>query len=590
MSEMPAPGSESAGPARPEVRRRRGISLVWIVPLVVALVGGWLIYKTVSERGPLITVTFRTADGIEVGKTRVRYKNIEIGLVESLRFSDDFSHVVIGARMDPGAREFLRRGTRFWVVRPRLSLRGVSGLGTLVSGAYIEIEPGAGARQSHYEGLEAPPVVRAEEAGRRVTLIAPRLGSLDAGSPLYYRGIAAGEVLGYELGSDRGSVLIYAFVRAPFDRLVRGNTRFWNVSGVNVDVGAEGISVRTESMQTVLFGGIAFETPDTPEPVKADLDQVLFTLYPDHASIAAESFTQRLRFVVFFSGSVRGLKIGAPVEFKGINVGSVVDLRLEFDRDKSTFRIPVLIEIEPQRVIARGEGGEASPRKVLATLVERGLRARLQTGSLLTGQLFVELDMHPDTPVRLVGADLPYPELPTIPASLAEITGAVKRLLAKVDGLDIKQIGTELLATLKGANQLVNSEQMRSAVADLDQSMRQFRAILTQIGGSVGPLSRDASAALVAGRDALTRLQATLSMVDGVLASDAPLQRSVIGLADEVTTTARALRRGDAPALDAYTRLADELAETARSIRAFIDLLERSPDSLIFGKPAAGAQ
>ncbi len=562
MSELA--GQETAGPPEPEVRRRGGPSLVWLVPLVVALVGGWLVYKTLSEKGPVITVAFKTAEGIEAGKTRVRYKNIEVGLVETVRFSDDFSHVVLSVQMARETDAFLGRGARFWVVRPQLSVRGVSGLGTLVSGAYIEIEPGTGAPQRHFEGLESPPVVKAEEAGVRVTLVADRLGSLDTGSPIYYRGILAGEVLGHELGNDRKSVLVYGFVRAPFDQLVRSNSRFWNVSGVDVDVSSDGIAVRTESMQTVLFGGVAFETPDTPEPAKSDLAGVIFTLHEDRRSIDEKAFTQRLRFVLFFDGSVRGLSVGAPVEFKGIKVGEVVDIRLEFDPADTSFRIPVLVEIEPERVIARGEREGGDPYQILETLVGRGLRARLQTGSLLTGQLFVELDMHPGTAIRLVSAGTPYPELPTIPASLEEIERSVKSFLGKLEKVDLEAISVELLGTLEGANALVSSGEIKGAVSNLRASMANLRSLLGKLDRRVDPLAENVTAAAAAGRDTLAKLRVTLGLADEVLKSDSPLHYRAVEMAEELT-------------------------ETARSIRALVDLLERNPNAVIFGKPPPGA-
>ena len=547
----------------PDVRQRAGISVVWLVPLVVMGVAAWLIWSTIAQRGPVVTVSFQTAEGIEAGKTKIRYKNIEIGLVETLRFANDFSHVLLSARMAPGMEAFLQRGTRFWVVKPTLGLRGVSGLSTLVSGAYIEIEPGEGARQRHFIGLEAAPVVRADAAGRRVTLVSDTLGSLDAGSPLYYRGILAGEVLGHELGSDDKSVLVYAFVKAPFHQLIRSNTRFWNVSGIDVEVGSEGLRLRTESLQSVLFGGIAFETPDTPEPVASDISGVVFTLHADRASVAENAFTQRLRFVLFFEGSVRGLSIGAPVEFKGIKVGEVIDLRLEFDRDATTFHIPVVIEIEPERVVARGTA--AGPNDdTLGNLVQRGLRARLQTGSLITGQLFVELDMHPETDARLVASNSPYPQLPTLPASLDEIASAARRFLAQLETIDLEQIGAELLGTLRGTNELVNSGALRAAVDDVQITMGHFRTVLDKVNRRVEPLADNVEDTLTAGRATLESLQVTLSMVDKVMNSNSPLQ-------------------------DRYIRMAEELSETARSIRAFLDMMERNPQSVIFGKPAPGA-
>ena len=551
--------ANAGGPPEPEVRTLRAPSFVWIVPLIVVLVGSWLTYKTLAEKGSSISLAFRTAEGIEAGKTKIRYKNIEIGIVSNIRFSEDFSHVLISAQMELDAETFLRRGSRFWVVRPRLTARGVSGLGTLVSGAYIEVEPGAGAPQRHFEGLESPPVVRADTTGRRVTLVSGRLGSLDSGSPVHYRGINAGEVMGHELGSDRKSVLIYAFVRSPFDQLIRSNTRFWNVSGVDITLDSEGLNVRTESMQSVLFGGIGFETPENAEPLKPDLDDVIFTLHKDKASISERSFTQRLRFVVFFSGSVRGLNINAPVEFKGIKVGSVVDVRLEFDSRDTTFRIPVVIEIEPERVVARGNDEQDGPHHFLIKLVKRGLRARLQTGSLLTGQLFVELDMHPGTEIVLVNAGGPYPELPTIPASLEELTSSVKGVLENLANLDIKRINEEIVATLSGANALVHSPEIKNALTELETAIVVFRSMVSKFDRKVDPLIDDVAKTVNSGRTALKSLRGTLGLVNRVLKSNSPLQ-------------------------DGYIKLADELAETARSIKGLVDMLERNPEAFIFGK------
>jgi len=360
-------------------------------------------------------------------------------------------------------------------------------------------------------------------------------------------------------------VLVYAFIHAPFDRLVRSNSRFWNVSGIDVDVSAEGISVRTESMESVLFGGLAFETPNTPEPKQADLEGVIFTVHDNRDSVAETAFTQRVRFVMYFGGSVRGLSIGAPVEFKGIKIGEVVDVRLEFNPGDTSFRIPVLVEIEPQRVVARGEAGKSARFEMLKILVERGLRAQLQTGSLLTGQLFIELDMHPGTPIKLANAGGPYPELPTVPASLAEIERSLKNFLARLEKLDLETISVELIGTLQGARALVSSNEVRATMTDLRASVGTLRSVLGKVDRRVAPLTDNVSEAMVAGRDALTKLQLTLELVNEVLKSDSPLQYRAVEMAEELT-------------------------ETARSIRAFVDLLERNPDAMLFGKPPPGTK
>jgi paraquat-inducible protein B len=545
-------------PASPQVRQRSGPSIVWLIPLLTALVGGWLIYKTLSEKGPEVTISFRTAEGIEAGKTRVKYKNVDIGVVDRVRFSEDLTNVIVHASFNKGTESFFRRNTRIWVVRPQLSLRGATGLGTLISGAYVEVEPGRGAPQLHFVGLEKAPLVTADEAGMQIALVTDKLRSVDTGSPIYYRGVLAGEVLGHELGNDGRSIFIHAFIKDPFDQLVRGNTRFWNVSGMDVTMGADGLRIRTESLQSLIFGGIAFETPPSLERTPLALDNLIFTLHNDYDSILEQAYTKKVQYVMFFDGSVRGLSAGAPVEFKGIRVGSVLDIRLEYDAAEEIFRIPVLVELEPERIIEREGGAAIEPYETLARLVDKGLRARLQTGSLLTGQLFVELGMHPDTPVNLAGADLQYPELPTIAgASLESITQAVDRFVARLDQVQIDRIGVELLSTLEGANKVINSPIIQAAVDDLGAALESLRSILGKVDeANIGE-------AIDAGHVALEKLGTTLDLTSRLLEPSSPLHYNLI-------QTTR------------------ELEETARSIRSLVETLERHPQALIFGKDAKG--
>ena len=543
-------------PSSPSVRKRSYPSVVWLIPLVTAIVGGWLIVKTVSEQGPLVTISFKTADGIEVGRTKVKYKNVEIGMVEGVQFSDDFSNVVITVQFNKGTESFFRRNTRFWVVKPQLSFRGASGLSTLISGAYIEIEPGKGAPQNHFIGLEEQPVVTSEEVGKKLVLISDKLRSIDTGSPIYYKGIQAGEVLGHELGNDRKSVYIYAFIKDPFDQLIRGNTRFWNVSGMDVSLTADGLNVRTESMASIIYGGIAFETPDSSEGTDDQVESLIFTLYDNYDDILKNAYTRKISFVMYFDSSVRGLSIGAPVEFKGIKVGSVTDISLEFDSENTTFRIPVSIEIEPERIVQKNSDG-ISPYDTLQTLVDRGLRARLQTGSLLTGQLYVELGMFPDSPVNLSGTETTVPELPTIPAGLAVITDSVEEFLAKLNRVKVDQIGEELLSSLQGANKVINAPQVQAAVDDLDDSMKSLKSILSKVDNT------DIEGTIAAAHKALEKVDQTLTLTNRLLQPNSPLQYNLI-------------------------EMISELEETARSIRTLVETLERRPQALIFGKDAKG--
>ena len=544
-------------PATPEVKKHGSISAIWLLPLITLMIGVSLVVKTIHEQGPQVTISFMSAEGIESGKTKIKYKNVDIGLVESIEFAEDLKDVLLTVRFDRKAEEFLKRGTKFWVVRPRISLRGASGLGTLISGSYIAIEPGQGELQKHFVGLEEPPVVTADVAGKEIILRADQLGSIDNGSPVYFRGIQAGEIQGYELGNDRNSVFIHAFIKAPFDELVKGNSRFWNVSGMQVSMDSEGFKMQTESFQSMLLGGIAFDTPQTVEASAENVEELVFTLFNSREEIEEQVYTRKVNFVLFFEGSVRGLDVGAPVEFKGIKIGRVVDIRLEFDHNHSSFMIPVLIELEPERIIAKGD--DKSPEDTLKTLVDRGLRARLQTGSLLTGKLFVELDMHPDTRVRLVSGQAKIPELPTIPAELEQITDSIKGILAKLEKVELDKMGDELHSALQGANTLLNKPELLESITEMNEALKVFKSVMTKLDPKVEPIAENINEAMRSGKKALDNINHTVKLFDKLLRSDSPVQFRII-------------------------RMADEMAEAGRALQRFLELLEENPQSLIFGK------
>lgn len=541
---------------RPEIKQKAGPSIIWLIPLVTAIVGGWLVVRTLIDQAPTATITFNTAEGIQAGKTAVKYKNVEIGLVDEIQFAKDFDHVELSVTFNEGMDQFLRRNTRFWVVRPQFSLRGVSGLGTLLSGSYIEIDPGPGSPQNHFVGLEEIPLITRDDAGTKITLVSDELGSLAGGSPIYYQGLFAGEVLGYELGSDAESIYIHAFVRDPYDQLVRGNSRFWNVSGLDVSMGADGIEIKTASMQALMFGGISFETPTTLEPANSDVENLIFTLYPNHDVIDEEAYTRKLQFVMYFNSSVRGLSPGAPLEFKGIRIGNVLDVKLEFNPDDTSFRIPVLVEIEPDRIVDRTADANTSAGNMLQTLVERGLRARLSTGSLLTGQLYVELNMYPGTEAVYLGdGSTLHPELPTIPGAFEAMTESVQNFISKLETVDVEEMGNNILGILAGTNELLNKAETEQTVTDLQASMRALKNILRTVD------SADLEQTIESANKVLGNVNNTLTMIDGVLTPNSPLQYNII-------------------------QVTGELEETARALRSLVQMLERQPQAIIFGRGA----
>jgi paraquat-inducible protein B len=447
------------------VSTRRRPSIVWLIPLVAAIVGAFVAWRTFSERGPQVEITFESAEGLEAGKTAIKYKDVEVGLVEEIHLADDLSAVRCKARMVKSFAPYLNEGTRFWVVRARVAGGQVTGLGTIFSGSYIGVDPiRDGARVREFVGLETPPVVTTDQPGKHFELHSHRAGSVDVGTPVYFKKIQVGEVVASELDASGEFVRIRVFVHAPHDARVSPGTRFWNASGVHVSVGARGVEVGLESIASLLIGGIAFDTPAMDGGAPA-ADGALFTLYESEAATRREVYMQKAHYVAYFDQSVRGLVPGAPVEFRGIQIGEVRDVKLEFRPETGEFLIPVLIEIEPERIRNLGMVDPATRRDGLDQLVKRGLRAQLQSGNLLTGQLVVQLDFHQGAkPAQIVWGE-PYPELPTVPAPLEEITGSVQRLVKRLETLPLKEVVTSMNEALQAARDALAQGQRTLATA-----------------------------------------------------------------------------------------------------------------------------
>ena len=538
------------------VERGRGLSLVWLVPLVALLVGGWLVYKTLSERGPRVTVAFAEAEGLEVGKTRVRYKDVEVGKVRDIQLSDDLQQVLVTLDLNRSIGEHLGEDSRFWIVRPRISSSGVSGLTTLLSGIYVAVDPGSDASgaRDFYQGLDEPPRIESSAAGSSFLLSADSLGSLDVGSPVYLRQIQVGEVVRYALRDDGRGVMLTVFINAPYDRLVHTNTRFWNASGFHFSVTSEGVRAHIESVAALLTGGIAFETPqelDAGQPAGPD---TVFTLYPDHDSVSERPHRHPLYYVMHFDGSLRGLHVGAPVEFRGIKVGEVRDIELKMDAQTLAVELPVLVTLYPEAASLSGDIDD--PAAAIETLVRRGLRAQLKTGNLLTGQLYIDLEFHDDAPPAQIVAGEPYPEFPTLPAPLEKIARSASDLLEKVQQMPLLEITQDLRDTIHGLKQLVNSPRSSQTIAHLDQALVQLDRLARTLNEEVPGIASQL-------QDTLRQAEQTLAAAGNALGEDSPLYYDL-------------------------RQLIDEMAQTANSFRALTDYLQRHPDALLYGKEPRG--
>ncbi|MBO8086841.1 MAG: MCE family protein [Marichromatium sp.] len=540
-------------PALPEaeVRVRGAPSLVWLIPLLALAIGAWLALKTLSEQGPTITVRFPSAAGLQAGKTKVKFKDVEVGQVTAIDVSQDLDSVIVTAELKHGSAHLLNAETRFWVERPRVSASRVSGLETLLSGAFIALDPGSsGASQRDFVGLDEPPLFTTDAPGTRFVLRAATLGSLNIGSPVYYRQIQVGQVVGFGLEDDASAVRIELFIPAPHDALVSAETRFWNASGVDISLSGAGISLDTQSLVSVLLGGVAFDTPDTIAGSGAPAQPLeVFPLYPNREAAHARTYAAKSHYLLLFEDSVRGLSIGAPVMLRGIEIGQVLDIQLQFDPEAEIFRIPVLIEVEPERIALRNAAHAPDHAHMLERLVELGLRAQLKLASLITGQLYVELDIDPEAPAAGLGRYGDYVVIPSRPTPLEALTGKLERILSRLEQVPFEQIGADLGQTLGRVREVVDSGVLSQLGEDLEDTLASLRGLAEQLDGEVAP----------ALRATLEEARATFAHAGAMLDPEAATTRE-------------------------FRTMLRETAEAARAVRDLADYLERHPEALIQGK------
>jgi paraquat-inducible protein B len=478
-----------------EVTERRQISKVWIVPIVAVLLGAWMVYFTFTTQGPKITVVFSTAEGIEAGKTKIKARSVEVGLVESVGLGEDLESVEVVAQLEKFATPLLREDTQFWVVRPRIGAGGISGLGTIVSGGYIELAPGEGEPgRREFRGLEDVPVTPVGTPGLQFSLYSEQAGSVTAGDPILYKGFEVGRVESTDFDVEGQHVHYGAFIDAPYDDLVTSNTRFWNASGVHFSATADGIELETGSLQSMLFGGVAFGLPEgvgVGSPVEHGAS---FELYADFAEVNQRPYRHGLEYVVQFARSVRGLRPGAPVEWRGIPIGKVERLLMQEMVSEGGMRgqgapIAVLLRLEPGRLtLPDSEDSVAAMRRTFEVAVQNGARATLATGSLLTGSRFIAFDMYPNEPHAEVGEFAGWPTIPTISTGLEGIEVRVADLLDKLNSLPLERMVAsadgslrELRRTLAEVRTLVASEDVQTLPRNLDTTLAELERTLQSV-------------------------------------------------------------------------------------------------------------
>ncbi len=558
-SPNPAPTPDSlATLPEPLAIPEKGISLVWLVPLVAALIAAWIGWMSWSERGATIHITFHSAEGIEPGKTRIRYRNVDLGRVTRVSLGADQREVMVTAEMSREAEPFLNASTRFWVVRPRIDPGGISGLTTLVSGAYIELDPGSsrqgGARI--FMGLKEPPVITHDAPGSYLRLQARQLGSIGPKSPVYHRRIQVGEVVGYQLLPEAEGVEVQIFLNAPYDRLVYQNTRFWHAGGVEASLDANGFQFRTEAVRALIAGGIAFGIPEWEEARGQPSSKQTFTLYDSRKEAEERHFADGKRYLLHFASSVRGLQPGAPVEFFGIPVGQVQALRLEWESTQQHYQVPVVIELEPQRLGVEAE----ALTELLEHLVANGLRGRLRPGNLLTGQLYIALEMEHEPPLATLSQEHRYPAIPTLAGGVSELTRRVEQILGRVEALPLEQMAGQLEELLTAAATTLNRPEVGEILQQTQSSLVAFNRLLASSEGQLSSVTSGLNETLQQLNQLLQQAEKTLQQVEtGVLSEESELRYQLFDTLNEVD-------------------------RAARSIREVAEYLERHPDALLLGR------
>ncbi len=505
------------------VQQIRSVSPVWIVPLVALSIAIWMAVQARLERGTTIHITFPHASDIIAGQTLIKLKDVEIGTVKSVRLSSDLRNVIVKAEIDRSVSSYLSENTRFWVVTPRISATGVSNLGTLISGVYIVMDPGEkGSYTNKFSGLKQQPAFVSDEPGTQYVLQAQELGSLDIGSPIYFRQIRVGEVTGYKLSESSDSVDINMFVKSPHDKLIQTRSRFWNVSGFGVTINADGMKARMASLASLINGGVAFDNAANYEKSELADSGHRFYLHPDRESVLEGRFDIEYFYVLKFSGSVRGLTVGAPVEFRGIKIGEVVDVELA-SSENSEKSLHVYISMEPQRLDPKSSPTREQVDENIANMVKQGLRAQMKTASLITGSRFIDLVFSEDQQAEALIKGENFSEIPTVDDSMDLMTKQMSDIVDSLSQVPFDKIGKDLSESMASLNSILATLSEKNTAAKMD--------------GAVANMEDT----LASANKALIQLSTTMESIDHAIAPDSEFKYEMTEMMKSVGDAAQAM-------------------------------------------------
>ena len=554
MIDRPPEDDEDFPPAK---ERRRWFSGIWILPVVAALIAGYLAVRSYSEHGPDVRITFKSGEGLSVGQTQIKYKSVTLGTVQRIDLAPDSSGIVVTATTTASARSFLTDHARFWVVRPQLNAANISDFQLLVSGTYIQLEPGKAGdkKQTSFTGLEQPPETRSDEPGRVYLLKAEKLGPISVGSAVYYRDINAGQVLSYDIGDGFGPVMISIFVRDPYAKFVHNDSRFWDASGLNVKL-AGGLHLEFQSLQALLAGGITFYTPqDSHDQPQADA-KTIFPIY-DTRQAAEMADGKRFSCVSYFQANIKDLAPGSPVQIYGVYVGEVTGTKLIFDRQQNQSRIRVAFDIKPDRAFGPDAGDNDEIKKIMRDLLQKGMHATLESSDLVAGHEVLSLEFAPKSQPAEIAMEENALVVPS--AAGGDIAGAISDIAGKLNQIPFDEIGDHLNHLLASADQIFGGEEMKQSMHDLAATLANAAKISRTAEENLTPALKklpDVSNQL---QSAIAHANAFMGSVDAGYGENSDFHRGV-------------------------KRVMDEVNDAARSIRLLADYLDRHPEALLSGK------
>ncbi len=574
MSGEPDPGGPSSGAGGGSdggdaVVRRRRLSWIWLIPVASVLIGGGLLWTTLARRGPLIQITFDSAEGLQAGQSQVKFKDVQMGTVEGFDLTPDRKWVVMSVRMTAKAEALVTEGAQFWIAKPRVYAGDITGLNTILSGSYVAMQPGeAGApAQRSFNGLSDPPALLPDAPGRPFRLTASRLGAIKLGTPVFFHDLEVGRVTGWDLGDMADNVTLHIFVSAPYDGWVHRDSRFWNSSGVQVRLGPEGIQLQVDSLKAAVLGGITFDTPahrDDPKAWQAEASAAgeSFPLYSRQDVAEGATAPNRAVLASYFTGSVGGLGVGAHVTLQGITIGDVTSVDLQYSTETDQTRVRVGFTVQLDRVAPIGNKPVQPFREYVHKLVREGLRTRLRGGNLITGQKEVEMRLEPDAPPASVEEE---GDVQVIPADnsgsggLDDLSTTATQLIAKIGAIPFAEIGQNLNGTLHGVSGVANGPQLRQALTRLNGTLGTVQDTVRRLDAGAAPVLRRLPAIAADLQDTLAQVRALAASVSAGSSGDGKFGRDL-------------------------DRVLMQVAEAATSVRMVADLLARHPEALIRGR------